>query len=316
MDIALALAAALLFALGTVLQQKAGLDEPDATEGSSSGLLLRMARKPVWLAGIAADALGFVGQAVALTIGRLAVVQPLLATSMVFALPLGHRLTAQRVTRSDIGAAVLVTASLIAFLTIANPTGGRDDAPIGQWLVLGAIIAGLCVPLTLASLKARPAVKATLLGIVTGILFGLSAALTKSVGDEVADHLFRVFLDWHLYALIVIGYISMTFNQLALTTGVLAPALAASMALDPITSVVIGTTLMEESLHESPAGIAATVGALAATVIGMAILARTSQGQAAPKPGSGSPVADVRRAERAETAEWAERAGSEPAPTS
>ena len=57
-----------------------------------------MARKPVWLAGIAADALGFVGQAVALTIGRLAVVQPLLATSMVFALPLGHRLTAQRVT--------------------------------------------------------------------------------------------------------------------------------------------------------------------------------------------------------------------------
>ena len=110
MDVALALAAALLFALGTVLQQKAGLDEPDATEGSSSGLLLRMARKPVWLAGIAADALGFVGQAVALTIGRLAVVQPLLATSMVFALPLGHRLTAQRVTRADVGAAVLVTA--------------------------------------------------------------------------------------------------------------------------------------------------------------------------------------------------------------
>ena len=92
---------------------------------------------PVWLAGIAADALGFVGQAVALTIGRLAVVQPLLATSMVFALPLGHRLTAQRVTRSDVGAAVLVTASLIAFLTIANPSGGRDDAPIGEWLVLG-----------------------------------------------------------------------------------------------------------------------------------------------------------------------------------
>jgi len=156
--IALALGAALLFALGTVLQQKAGLEEPGAMEGSSSGLLLRMARKPVWLAGIAADALGFVGQAVALTIGRLAVVQPLLATSMVFALPLGHRLTNQRVSRGDIGAAVLVTLSLIAFLTIANPTGGRDDAPVGEWLVLGAVIAGICIPLTLGSLKARPAV--------------------------------------------------------------------------------------------------------------------------------------------------------------
>jgi drug/metabolite transporter (DMT)-like permease len=297
-DIVLALAAALLFALGSVLQQKAGLDAPEASAGSSSGLLLRMARKPVWLAGIAADALGFVGQAVALTIGRLTVVQPLLATSMVFALPLGHRLTAQRVTRGDIGAAVLVTASLIAFLTIANPSGGRDDAPLDEWLVLGAVIVGVCVPLILVSLRARPAIKATLLGIVTGILFGLSAALTKSVGDEVADHLFRVFLDWHLYALIVVGYVSMTFNQLALTTGVLAPALAASMALDPITSVVIGTTLMEESLHETPAGVAATLGALAATIVGMAILARTSQGQVAPKPGSAGPVADARRAGR------------------
>jgi drug/metabolite transporter (DMT)-like permease len=247
-----------------------------------------MARKPVWLAGIAADALGFVGQAVALTIGRLAVVQPLLAISMVFALPLGHRLTAQRVSRADVGAAILVTAALVAFLTIADPSGGRDDAPLGEWLVLGAALAGLCVPLTLASLRARPAVKATLLGIVTGILFGLSAALTKAVGDAVAADLLGVLGDWHLYALIAVGYVSMTFNQLALTAGVLAPALAAMMALDPITSVIIGVTLMEESLHETPAGIAATVAALAATIAGMAVLARTSEGQTASKPGSGT----------------------------
>jgi drug/metabolite transporter (DMT)-like permease len=251
MAIGLALGAALLFALGSVLQQKAGLDQPEEAEGSSSGLLLRMARHPVWLAGIAADALGFVGQAVALTIGRLAVVQPLLATSMIFALPLGNRLTNQRIRRSDIAAAVLVTASLVAFLTIANPSGGRDDAPLGEWLVLGAITAGVCVPLFLLSLRARPAIKATLLGILTGILFGISAALTKSVGDEISDDLFGVFADWHLYALIVIGYISMTTNQMALTAGVLAPALAA-------------------------------------TLIGMAILARTSEGQVASKPGSGT----------------------------
>ena len=58
--------------------------------------------------------------------------------------------------------------------------------------------------------------------------------------------------------------------------------------LDPITSVVIATTLMEESLHEDPAGIAATLAALAATIVGMALLARSSQGQAATKPGSGT----------------------------
>ena len=65
-----------------------------------------MATRPVWLRGIATDALGFVAQAIALTIGRLAVVQPLLVSSVVFALPLGARLTHQQVrsARRDRGA--------------------------------------------------------------------------------------------------------------------------------------------------------------------------------------------------------------------
>ncbi len=290
MDIALALAAAVFFALGSVLQQKASLDEPETADGSGAGLLIRMARKPVWLVGVAADAIGFVGQAIALTIGRLAVVQPLLATSMVFALPLGHRLTGQRVTKADIGAAVLITLSLVAFLTIANPSGGRDDAPIGDWLILGAVVVVICAVLFVASLKTRPAIKATMLGIITGILFAVSAALTKAVGDEITEGFWGIFADWHLYALLVVGYISMTFNQMALGTGVLAPALASMMALDPITSVVIGTTILQESLHETPAGVVATLGALAATIVGMTILARTSEGKTATKPGSGTAI--------------------------
>jgi len=68
-DVVLALIAALLFALGTVLQQRAGMEAPSA--GASSGLLLRMARRPVWVMGIAADGLGFVAQAAALAIGAL-----------------------------------------------------------------------------------------------------------------------------------------------------------------------------------------------------------------------------------------------------
>ncbi len=289
MDAVLALAAAFLFALGSVLQQRAGMDEPEG-EGSDAGLLLRMARRPVWLAGIAADALGFIGQAVALTIGRLAVVQPLLAASMVFALPLGRRITDQRISRNDITAAVLVTVALIAFLTIADPSGGRDDAPPGEWLVAGAIGVAVCVPLVLVAQRSRPAMKAALLGTATGVLFGFSAALTKAVGDQFADDVFAIFSHWELYALIVVGYASMTLNQLALSTGVLAPALATAMAFDPITSVVIATTLLEESLHESAGGWIATLAALAAVLAGMVILARTSQGAVATKPGSGSAV--------------------------
>jgi drug/metabolite transporter (DMT)-like permease len=280
-DIALALAAALLFALGTVLQQKAGLDQP--SEGASSSLLLRMAQRPVWLAGIAADVLGFLAQAAALGIGRLAVVQPLLVTTVVFALPLGARLTGQRVRPIDVGAAVLVVGALVAFLTIANPSGGRDDAPFGEWLIAGgacAVLSGILVVLGRYGSAPR---RAALLGIATGVLFALSAALTKAVVDQLGDGFFEIFIGWHLYALIVVGYASMTLNQLALNTGALAPAVATSMAFDPITSVVLGVTLLQESLHETALGSVATLAALAAALAGMAILSRT-QSQTGTKP--------------------------------
>jgi drug/metabolite transporter (DMT)-like permease len=280
-DVVLALVAALLFALGTVLQQRAGLEAP--SEGASSGLLLRMARRPVWLAGIAADGLGFVAQAAALGIGRLAVVQPLLIASVVFALPLGARFSGQKIRRVDVGAAALVVAALAAFLLIAEPSGGSDDAPLNEWLIAGGICAAICVPLVLLGRVGSPPRRAASLGIATGILFALSAALTKVVVDELDDGILAMFTDWHLYALVAVGYASMTLNQLALNTGSLAPAVATSMAFDPITSVILGVTLLNESLRTTAIEGVGLVLALAAALAGMAILAR-SQADAAPDP--------------------------------
>jgi drug/metabolite transporter (DMT)-like permease len=287
-DIVLALAAALFFAFGTVLQQKAGLEKP--TESKGAGLLVQMAKRPVWLAGIAADALGFVCQAVALAIGRLAVVQPLLVATVVFALPLGAKFTGQKVKRIDIGAAFMVVIALIAFLTIADPSGGGDDAPLGQWLVTGGICAAVCVPLVLLGQRGPAPRRAAALGTATGVLFALSAALTKVAADQVDDGLFEVFVHWHLYALIVVGYASMTLNQLALNTGALAPAVATALAFDPITSVIIGVTLLNESLHTSPAGIAGTVLALGAALAGMALLSRSQAQAPAPTPAEPAPA--------------------------
>jgi drug/metabolite transporter (DMT)-like permease len=272
-DVVLALVAALLFALGTVLQQRAGMESP--SEGGSSGLLLRMARRPVWLAGIAADGLGFVAQAAALGIGRLAVVQPLLIASVVFALPLGARFSGQRIRRTDVGAATLVVGALVAFLLIAEPSGGNDDAPLGEWLVAGGASAIACFALVLFGRVGSPPRRAALLGTATGILFALSAALTKVVVDELDDGILTMFTDWHLYALVGVGYASMTLNQMALNTGALAPAVATSMAFDPITSVVLGVTLLDESLRTTAIEGIGLVIALAAALIGMAILARS-----------------------------------------
>lgn len=277
LEIPLALLAALLFALGTVLQQKASLDAPSTAEGSHAGLLLRMARRPTWLAGVGADVLGFAAQAVALTVGRIAVVQPLLVASVVFALPLGARLTGQRVGRRDVGGAVLVTVALAAFLLVANPAGGRPDAPLRGWAIGGALLGGGSALLALAARGAHPKARAALLGAGAGLLFALSAALTKAVGDQVRSDLPAVLAHWQPYALALVGYASMTLNQLALATGALAPAIATATAVDPVASVVLGIALFDETL--APSALAAAVGALAlaAALAGVVLLAHEWQ---------------------------------------
>lgn len=290
MEIVLALVSALLFAMGSVLQQKAALDEPPL--GSSSGLLLQMARRPVWLAGIASDGLGFVAQAAALGTGSLAVVQPLLVTSVVFALPLGVWLTGQQLRRSEVGAAVLVVIALAGFLVIAQPSGGRNEAPLTDWLIAAGACAAVCVPLVLLAREGPPRHRAALLGTATGILFALSAALTKAVVDELHVGVLHVIESWELYALIGVGYASMTLNQLALDTGALAAAVATSASLDPITSVVLGLTLFDEVLHANLLQAVGTIAALGLALAGMMVLAR-KQVQSVP------PAAQVQTAQPA-----------------
>ncbi len=272
MEIVLALVSALFFALGSALQQKAGVAAP--SEGASTALLLRMARRPAWLAGIASDGLGFVSQAAALGVGRLAVVQPLLVTSVVFALPLGARLTGLRVHRSDVVAAALVVLALVAFLVIARPSGGRSEAPLGDWLIAVSACAAVCALLALVARRGPAPRRATLLGAAAGILFALSAALTKAVVDELHTGPLHLLITWQLYALIAVGYVSMTLNQLALNTGALAATLATSTALDPITAVVLGLTLFHETPRSGAGQLLGTVLALAAALAGMVVLAR------------------------------------------
>ena len=272
MQVVLALIAAALFALGSVLQQKAGVDSP--TIGARTGLLLQMARRPVWLAGIAADGLAFVAQAAALGIGSLAVVQPLLVASVVFALPLGAWLTDQRVGRREVLAALALLGGLGAFIVVADPSGGHDSAPLGAWLIAAAACGGPCVALTLLAPRAPGPRRAALLGAAAGILFALSAALTKTVVSELDNGLLTVITTWPLYGLIAVGYVSMTLNQMSLDAGALAATMATSTALDPIASVVLGLTLFEESIAANPVEVLVTVLALAVVVGAMVVLAR------------------------------------------
>ena len=269
--VVLALVAALIFALGTVLQHRAAAATPDHEAGA--GLLLRLVRRPVWVAGMAADGVGFLCHAAALGAGRLVVVQPLLATSLVFALPLGAALDRRRVSGRELGAAVVVTAGLVAFLALADPSGGRDDASLAGWAATFAFAAAVCGAVAMLARGASPRRRAVALGSVAGVLFGLSAALTKTTVERLDEGILHVVADWHLWALIVVGYAGTALAQASYQTGALGPAVATQTVLDPLTSVLFGTLVLGEQIHDSLLGAVGTLAAVALMVAGTAALA-------------------------------------------
>jgi len=281
--IGLALFGGFLFAFGSVLQQKGAMEEPDAS-ALKVGFLLRLLRRPIWLVGVIVDAAGYVAQAAALGLGKLVVVQPLLVSSVVFALPLGVWLTHQRVGRREIGGAIAVVAGLTAFMVVANPSGGRADAPGLQWAIAGAVCGGAAIVLAAIGWRRRPGMKAALTGSAAGILFGFVAALTKATVLRFDDGAAAVFLDWHIYTLVAASLVGFTLVQVSLQTGALAPAIATTMVFETVVGVVVGLTLLDEELHTETWGLAVAAFGLALMVGGLVALARSQgAGEAHPR---------------------------------
>ncbi len=266
----LAFAAAFLFALGTVLQQKGTLSE-SAESSLQADFLARLARQPVWLAGVVIVIAGFGLQAWALDLGRLIVVQPIQTTSVVFALPLGVWLTAQAVTRREVAGAVMVTAGLVAFVALANTTGGTDDASAAGWIIAGVACTVLSAALVVFTVRSRPSVRAAAVGSASGILFGLAAALTVSTVDVVGDGVEALLTDWHGYALIVVAAAAFWLTQIALQNG-LELAIATNQALTSAVAVVLAIAIFNEELRGSALEDVGALAALALATYGLYVL--------------------------------------------
>jgi drug/metabolite transporter (DMT)-like permease len=280
-DVALALAAAFFFALGLVLQEKAASEQPDETV--AAGFLVRLARQPIWLLGLAMQGIGFVAQAIALGVGRMVVVQPLLVASIVFALPLGRLIEKRTIERAEWIGAAMVTGGLAVLLVTSKPAAGDDDASLLAWAVIGGGAAGVAVVLFVLAQGRRPEVRAGLLGTASGILFGLGAALTKTAVSLLDDGVGAVFGDWHVYALVGVSIAAFWLEQAALQTGALAVAVATTMAFDPLSSLVFGIGLFDETLHEGLLGYVAAAALLGVTLAGLVILARAKGAKPPPE---------------------------------
>jgi drug/metabolite transporter (DMT)-like permease len=279
----LALLAALAFALGSVLQQRGTLETPH--EQGDPRFLLEILRKPVWLLGDLFQILAWVLQAAALERGSLVVVQSLYSLGLVFALPLGARLTGQYVGRRTIIGACTTLVGILAFLTLGRPQGGASEPGGRAWLVAGLIGLGVMLLLVRLAHRRRDAVAAALFATAAGISLGFQAAITKVFVGEAAHGLGAILSSWTTYALLVPALTGFILLQSALKTGFLAPALAASHAATLATSVLLGVALFQESISHGRDHLPPALLALALAIFGVVLLASPGR-----RPAEGTPA--------------------------
>src|SRR5262249_839755 len=144
----LALLAAVCVPLAATLWQKAALGLSGVSIRHPKSILLLLTRW-VWLLGLAAQVVGVVLQAGALDRGRVSIIQPLLVTTVIWALPLGYFLTHQTIGRREVIGAAIVVLGLALFASFGDPAAGVDNAPGSDWvasiLVIGTACAALLV---------------------------------------------------------------------------------------------------------------------------------------------------------------------------
>ena len=284
----MALLASICFAAGTVLQQagtlqtSGGMDDPR--------FLLQILRRPVWLAGAVLQGGGWILQAAALDRGSLVLVQSICTLSLVFALPLGMRITHQRVGRREVLGAVAVVAGIVLFVCVAHPSTGTTNPGAGAWWAAGLLMTaaiGILMGLGWSGTGGR---QALLFGLAAGCAFAFQAAVTKVFVGVLHHGLGAILSSWTTYALIISAVLGFTLQQSALKTGVLAPAMASSNAMTLFASTLLGVIVFDETLAHGDGRLVPAAIGLVVALFGVSALA----GEEQPAPdglGAGGSVA-------------------------
>ncbi len=284
--VALALGAAGSFAVSNVTQMAAVTRQ---RPGAGAGVLVRVARDPLWLIGLVASILGFALEATALSMAPVVLVQPLVVAELPLALPLAALVAGRRLGRPEWTGIVMVSAGLAAVMAVIRPTDSPIVADGRTWGLLFGLTGGFAAVLVGAGSRLGTVGRTTAIAAAAGSAFGLLSVVTKAATHQFQEHGVAALGRWEPWALAAVGLVGMTLAQNAYRAG---PRAVARPLLDlgePLCGSLIAVTAFHEQLGGFGAPSAALFGvALVVIVAGVAVLDRTPHVQAAEQPASRS----------------------------
>jgi drug/metabolite transporter (DMT)-like permease len=296
--VGLSFTAAFLYALAASLQQhEAHRVNPAVTQGRDADgpvrsgaaiagvpprvflltLARRLPRSRLWRLGWVIGLGGFIAQGAALYLGSVALVQPLLVTQLIFALPLTTWWARRWPSRRAWVSGAAISAGVALFLVAHGGAALQGEEDRGRLILAGLSAAVAVAGLVRLSSNRPPMVQAVLLSSGAGLCFAMSAALMKLTAEDlIVRGVGATAVDWPGYALAVSSLGGVVLGQWAFATGSLPTAVATMTITNPLASYVIGILAFRVVPVASPHRLAAVVAAGVLISLGVVGLARSS----------------------------------------
>jgi drug/metabolite transporter (DMT)-like permease len=271
--ILLALGAALVSALGSVIRQRSAHEIVDRQVGAWELFMLSV-RDARWWWGAAAAVGNYILQAAALSLGSVMLVTALQVTVLLFALPIHARITNLRVTAWEWIWAAALAVAVAVILMVGNPTSDQQRAPWETWVVVAIVMGPVMVFCVLGARIWSGAVAAVLLAVVAGSSLALFAVLTKGVVEAAEGGFGAVLRAPELYAWLGIALAGMVFQQASFRAGALTASLPTMTLAKPVVGWILAITVLSEELRVDPGKLFVLVIAVIVMVVSTVALAR------------------------------------------
>ena len=270
-----ALLAAFCNAVNEAAQHIASTADPLRSSGWR--LVTYLFRNPLWLFGWAALAGAFVFQALALHNGLISIVQPVLATELVFMLVLRRFWIHQSIRAITWGAAGLTCASLAVFIVMSEPRGGQPNPVSAHWFTAGLACCAAAGLLALLARWGSPGVRAALYASSAAVMWALVATFIKATTDTLTQFgLAGMFTHWPVYALAAGSVAALFLMQAALHVGPLRASQPFLVIIDPMVSIALSVWLFGERFTSDAFVLAAAAVAFAVMCVGVVLLTQTT----------------------------------------
>ncbi|MBV9659789.1 MAG: DMT family transporter [Acidimicrobiales bacterium] len=292
-SVACAIAAAALFAVASAIQAKAlrELRKTDDPEVHRRSELARALSSGMWLTGAVVSGGAFALHVVALHEGNLTLVQPLLVTAVLFALPASRAAGGPRITTGEVFWAVVLVLSLAGFFVAADPLNRSgtqfDRGPFA--LAAGLAVAAIALCVGLARRRAGGEA-AALLGAGAGIAFAGVAALVKASSGQLTHGVAQLVTSWEPYTALAVGLAGVVLSQFAFRAGPLSASVPAMNSINPLVSVLLGVIVFDDKVRSGVAASTAQSAALLVVTVATVWLSRAHRLEAQRSSRLGSEV--------------------------